>query len=227
MSQAVEEALEDYLAPAPGVSCDEPELFDLARSIARGAADDRQAGARLFAWVRETVVYNPYTPYWDLAHYRASATLMRGHGYCVQKAALLAALARSLGIPARLGFADIRNHLLTEKLRDYLGADLMTFHAWTEMFLGGQWLKATPAFERALCDRFGWRVVEFDGTADALLPATDLAGRPHVEYLTIHPHSPAVPLADILAAWERVYGTERLAAWRERLSAGEAGPFTG
>ena len=40
-----------------------------------------------------------------------SATLARGYGFCVNKAVLLAALARAVGIPARLGFADVRNHL--------------------------------------------------------------------------------------------------------------------
>src|SRR3990167_7232802 len=47
----------------------------------------------------------------------ASACLARGSGFCVAKAALLAAAARASGIPARVGFADVRNHLTTPRLR--------------------------------------------------------------------------------------------------------------
>ena len=72
------------------------------------------------------------------------------------------------GIPARLGFADVRNHLASEKLLARLGTDLFVFHGFTEFWLAGRWVKATPAFNIELCERFGVRPLEFDGRSDAL-----------------------------------------------------------
>lgn len=210
--------LSHYLDPAPAIDCDRREMFDLARSIARGSKNDVQAGVRLFEYVRDTIRYNPYVPFWRLEFYTAQATLDRGKGFCVQKAALLVSLARAIGIPARLGFGDIRNHLLPQSLADYLGSDIMTFHSWAELFLAGKWVKATPPFDSDLCRENGWRVVEFDGRTDAMLPATDLAGRPHISYLKVHFSSPGVPLEDILAAWAKVYGPDRLVRWRRELA---------
>jgi len=159
-----------------------------------------------------------------MSHYRASAVLERGFAYCVQKAALLAAFGRAAGLPARLGFADIENHLVSERLLNYLGTNLMTFHAYTELFIRGRWVKATPSFDRQLCQDQGWQLVVFDGQNDALLPAQDLQGRPHVTYLKYHFTSPGVPLDEIMAAWTKVYGPQRLARWRADWEAAQAGP---
>jgi transglutaminase-like putative cysteine protease len=211
------EELEQYLAPAPGVSCDEPELWDLARSIVRGSKNDVEAGVQLFNWVRDTVRYSAYVPFWDLRHYHAATIMARGCGYCVQKSALLVALYRSLGFPARLSFADIENHLLGQNLAQYLGTKVMTFHCFAELFLGGKWVKATPSFEQKLCQAQGWKLVEFNGRENAMLPAEDLQGRPHVAYLKSHFSSPGVPLNRIMEAWETVYGPERMADWRRNL----------
>ena len=91
------------------------------------------------------------------------AVLERGAGFCVAKAIVLAAGARAVGIPARLGFADVRNHLTTERLRAQMGTDVFAYHGFTELHLGGRWVKATPTFNRSLCDRFGVKPLEFDG----------------------------------------------------------------
>ena len=209
--------LEAYLAPAPGVTCDEPRLWDLARSIVRGSENDVAAGVRLFNWVRDSIRYSAYVPFWDLRHYHAATVLSRGCGYCVQKSALLAALCRSLGFPARLSFADIENHLLGPKLARYLGTKVMTFHCFAEIYLGGRWVKATPSFEYKLCQAQGWKLVEFNGRDHALLPSEDKEGRPHVTYLKSHFSSKGVPLKRILEAWEAVYGRERMKEWRRTL----------
>ena len=211
------EQLEHYLTPAPGVTCDEPQVWDLARSIVRGAKNDVEASVRLFDWVRDTILYSAYVPFWDLRHYAASTVIARGSAYCVQKAALLAALCRSLGFPARLCFADIENHLIGQKLVDYLGTRVMTWHCFVEIFLSGRWVKATPTFERALCDELGWKVVEFNGQDHAMLPAKDIQGRDHITYLRYHLVSPGIPLDRIMESWEEHYGPDRMRAWRMTL----------
>lgn len=213
MEEPMSQELEEFLAPAPGVQCDHPQVRELARRTARGAANDVEAARRLFLFVRETVRYSPYIPFDRLEDYLALNTLARGKGYCVQKSALLAALARGLGIPARLGFADIRNHQLPEGLSEMLGSDVMVHHCFVEWFLGGRWLKATPSFEEPLCRERGWALVEFHPDADSLLPKTDLAGRPHISYLRYLGWRKGVPLDDIMSAWVKEYGRERVEAW--------------
>src|SRR5574341_322846 len=65
------------------------------------------------------------------------------------------AVARVVGIPARVGYADVRNHLSTPKLRELVGGDLFVWHGYAELHLEGRWVKATPAFNLTLCERFG------------------------------------------------------------------------
>ena len=74
-----------------------------------------------------------------------------------------------LGIPARLGFSDVRNHLQSDRLRELMGTDVFVYHGYSELFVGGAWRKATPAFNATLCARFGVSRLEFDGSEDALL----------------------------------------------------------
>ena len=207
--------LSHFLEPAPGIQCSAPEIFSLARETAKGSANDIQAAKRLFEFARDTVAYSVYVPFESLDDYLALNTLKRGRGYCVQKAALLCALARSVGIPSRLGFADIKNHQLPERLDRMIPDGVIYFHCFVEWWLKDRWLKATPAFDRTLCEKKGWRVVEFTAGQDALLPATDLLGRPHVEYLNYHGWRQGVPLEEFIDHNTRACGKEAMDLWRQ------------
>jgi transglutaminase-like putative cysteine protease len=116
----------------------------------------------------------------------------------VGKAALLAAAARALGIPARVGFADVRNHLCTPRLRAWMGSDVFYFHGDAELFVRDRWVKATPAFDRALCERFGVPALPFDGVTDSLFQPCDRGGRRHLEYLRARGSYADVPAAEIM-----------------------------
>lgn len=221
------EDLELFLEPAPGIQCDHPEVLALARKIVSGANNDREAAAKLFTWVRDSVRYSPYVPFDDLNDYLALSTLKRGKGYCVQKSALLCALARAVGIPARLGFADIENHQLPAGLAEVLGSAIMAHHCFVEWFVGGRWLKSTPSFEEPLCAERGWRLVEFDPEEDSLLATTDLANRPHITYVRKLGWRQGVPLDEILEAWQQEYTPERVAAWAASVRQGESWPQAG
>src|SRR4029077_19226901 len=98
-------------------------------------------------------------------------------GFCIPKAALLAATARAAGIPARVGYGDVRNHLSTKKLLELTGSNLCIWHGDTEVYLEGRGVKATPAFNLSLCQRFGVRPLEFDGRNDSLFHEYDQGGR--------------------------------------------------
>lgn len=215
--------LEEFLVPAPGIQCEHPEVRALARSIARGSANDVEAARRLFEYVRDTVRYSVGVPVARLEDYLALNTLARGKGFCVQKSALLCALARSLGIPSRLGFADIRNEKLHGYLKLSVPDGIIYHHCFAEWFVGGRWLKATTSFDRALTERHGWRLVEFDPAGDALLPALDLKGRPHVTYLAYHGWRLGVPLEEFSEVTDRRYGAGAMAAWDTRGRAATAG----
>lgn len=216
MSEHLEqtEDLEQFLTPAPGIQCEHPEVFKLARSLAKGSQNDVEAARRLFEFVRDTVRYSVHVPFWELEHYLALNTLARGSGFCVQKSALLGALARALGIPCRLGFADIQNHLVRGPLAELVPGGIIHHHCFLEWFVGGRWLKSTPSFDRGLTEALGWRLVEFSPQADALLPATDLTGQPHITYLRYHGWRLGVPLEEFLRVTEESYGTAILEGWK-------------
>ena len=199
------ETFRSFLAPTPRIDSDHPSIRLLAINLTEGATNVCENAVRLFRFVRDAVRYNPYAPLMDEADYVASTILERGEGYCVQKAILLCALARAAEIPCRLKFADIRSHIVPAELARMMGTDLFTYHGYVEMALGNRWLAAVPAFDRATCERQGYRLVEFDGRSDAVLPATDLSGRPHFEYVREIGTYADVPYDEIIEAFRRVY----------------------
>lgn len=171
------------LAPTRFVDAAHPRVQAFAREVCGDATRDRERAARLFAAVRDRLRYDPYSMTVDPADYVASTILERPRAYCVPKAVALCAAARAAGIPAWLGFADVRNHLASEKLLAVLGTDLFVFHGYVAMEIDGAVHKASPAFNAELCTRFGVPALEFDGTADALLHAFDGSGHRYMEYL--------------------------------------------
>ena len=155
--------------------------------------------------MRDGVRYNPFLDFSLEATYQASACLAAGEGFCVGKAALLAAVARADGIPARVGFADVKNHLTTPALRERMGSDLFIYHGYTELHLEGKWVKATPAFNVELCRRFKVKPLEFDGREDSIFHPYDEDERRHMEYLRDRGSHADVPAAEIMAAFREAY----------------------
>jgi transglutaminase-like putative cysteine protease len=125
----------------------------------------------------------------------------------VQKAVLLAALARAAGIPSRLGFADVRNHKTPDWLREIMGTDLFVFHGYVELYLDGGWVKATPAFDAQSSRRAGALVVELDGTNDAMLHPVDPEGHPYIEYVQNRGWFADLPLDEIQRTFLETYPT--------------------
>ncbi len=195
----------NYLAPAAFVDSGDEEVVAWSRRVCGDERDETRRAVRLYYAVRDDITYTPYADFRSPETYRASACLRRGSGFCVAKAALLAAGARAAGIPARLGFGDVRNHLCTPRLRALMGGDVFYYHGYTELWLAGRWVKATPAFDRALCERFGVHPLEFDGVADSLFHPYDASGRRHLEYVGERSPHADVPVADIMATFERAY----------------------
>lgn len=196
---------EEFLRPGRFVDSDDPGIVAFVDRVAGEAPDPTAAAVKLYYAVRDEIRYDPYMPYDDLDTYRGGAVLEKGRGYCVGKAALLAAAARARGIPARLGFADVRNHLATPRLLRLMGGDLFIYHGIAELWLGGRWVKATPTFNLSLCEKFGLRALDFDGSADALLLPFDRGGRAHMEYVRQLGSYADVPVDIIIPAMLAAY----------------------
>ena len=160
---------------------------------------------RLYYAVRDGLLYDPYSIEFTPEAFKASTIIARGRGFCVAKACVLAAAARALRIPARLGFADVRNHLATERLRSLMGTDIFYYHGYTELYLEGKWVKATPAFNIELCRKFGTLPLEFDGRTDSIFHPFDAAGRRHMEYVTDRGNRADLPFEEIRDAMLRYY----------------------
>ena len=206
-------SMEDYLKPTATIDCDSQLIREKAWSLTKGANDTPGKARDLFYWVRDEIKYNPLVPLEVFESYRASKTLKRAEGFCVEKAAVLAALARAEGIPARLHFADIRNDLVSSRLLEVMGTNLFSYHGYTELYIRRKWVKATPAFDLKMCQEHRIIPVEFDGQHHALLHSHNCDGRLHIEYVKDHGHRIDVPVEEILAAWMQHYGT----AAQERL----------
>lgn len=214
----VNDSFETYLTPSDGVDSENPSITALSQRLTAGAGSPREAAVRLFDFVRDTIRYIPYAPFMRIDDYLGAATLERGYGFCTQKSALLVALSRAAGIPARFHFADLKNHNLPGRMGWVLGSDMMVYHTYMEFHLDGRWLKATPSFEKSLCVRMGWRLVAFDGTTDAILHHRDSSGAVHIEYVMDRGTNHAVPLTDMLETWYHEYGPAALERWESTLA---------
>lgn len=199
------EDLSNYLRPGRYVDSDAPPVVEFARRVCGERTDDVSNAVDLYYAVRDTIIYTPYFDFRSEDTYRASTCLTRGSGFCVAKAALLAAAARAVGIPARVGYADVRNHLCTRRLRSLMGTDIFYYHSYAELLLRGKWVKATPAFDRGLCERFGVKTLEFDGVEDSLMHPYNDRGRRHMEYLRHRGAAADVPVQDIMELFAREY----------------------
>ncbi|MEE4362337.1 MAG: transglutaminase family protein [Desulfotignum sp.] len=193
------------LAATYFIDKDHPDIIAFSRQHAKEGQSDLDRAVNLYYAVRDSIRYNPYSIEPDRQAMKASAVLAKRQGYCVAKAVLLAACLRSQRIPARLGFADVKNHLNTARLKALMETDLFVWHGFTEVFLNGKWVKATPAFNLGLCESFHVKPLEFDGTCDSIFHPFDNLGNRHMEYVKEHGSFDDLPWDLALAAMKKAY----------------------
>ena len=95
-----------------------------------GAEHPRDRAVALYYAVRDDIIYDPYSFSLDAATLTASHVLHAGKSFCFGKAVLLAAVGRAAGIPTRLGFADVRNHLTSPRLITLMQSEIFRFHGF-------------------------------------------------------------------------------------------------
>jgi len=199
------ENMQDFLKPTQFIDSDSEAVKSFAREATQGANSDIEKAIRLYYAVRDRIRYDPYKFYLDEENFTASNTLNEGSSYCIPKAILLTAAARAVGIPAQLGFSDVRNHLSTQKLLDLMETDVFIWHGYTVLYLNGKWVKATPAFNIEMCERFGVKPLEFNGVNDSFMHPFNQQDQKHMEYLTDHGMYADLPYNELIDAIQKTY----------------------
>ena len=191
------EEMKAFLAPGEYIDSGHPSVVAFAREKVAGVDNPRDRCIKLYHAVRDGIKYEPYLNWTDEANFRASNVLKAQKGFCVGKAALLAACCRAVGFPSRVGYADVRNHMTSKRLRALMQSDVFCWHSYAELYIDGKWVKATPAFDATLCARLEIPPLEFDGRTDSLFQACDPDGRRRMEYLNFRGNFADVPFAQI------------------------------
>jgi transglutaminase-like putative cysteine protease len=168
-------------------------------------ADAKTNALRLYYAVRDGFLYNPHKVSNRREDFVASKQVQQSEGHCIDKANILAACARAIGVPARLGFANVTNHIGTEKLEKILGTNVLVFHGYAELWIEGKWVKATPAFNESLCRKLKVAPLEFDGENDSVFQEYSQEGHKFMEYLHDYGTFHTLPFELMIAEWNKHY----------------------
>lgn len=160
---------------------------------------------KVYLMVRDGWRYNPYQISFHKEHFRASTIAAKSEGHCIDKAILMVTFLRGLGIPARLHLAKVTNHIAVERIIEKIGSHELAPHGMVGVYNNGQWVKASPTFNKELCDRFRVPALEFDGSDDALLQPYNEKGDIFMEYLEDYGYFEDVPFDFILDTFKTHY----------------------
>ena len=194
-----------WLAPTRFMDYETRQVQHFVHDAVGDATTPREKAIRLYYAVRDRIRYDPYSMRMEAECFAASRVLQDGIGYCVPKAMLYAACLRAVGIPARPGFADVRNHLTTERLLELIGTDLFIWHGYVALLVEGKWVKATPAFNIEMCQRFDVQPLEFDGLTDSLMHPYDMRRQRHMEYVLQRGECDDLPFDELVADMKAAY----------------------
>lgn len=193
----------------------ETEFFDLsadavARFVARHAGDPeaspRDRAVALFYAVRDRLHYEIYNADFDPGAMRASSILRKGSGLCIHKSIVYATALRRIGIPSRLWFTDVRNHLCSDQLAQMMGGRVFHYHCLVSLKLDDRWIRATPVFNERLCQLFRMKPLNFNGRADCVNHPYDEDGQRHMEVLRDHGEFDDLPHRMVLDGLHRTHG---------------------
>jgi transglutaminase-like putative cysteine protease len=193
----------------------ETEFFDFNSKIVQQTLEKldleglskREMAIRLFYHVRDSITYSIKPVDLEKITYTASHVLSQDKSFCIPKAIALGTLARGMGIPSRIHFVDFINHRLSDELEKFWGTKVMAAHCYSELYIDGKWVKATPALDKAVCDKHNFKTVEFDGTTDAMLHSIDKDGNPHAEYIRDRGAKSDMSIGLVANVFSEIYGT--------------------
>lgn len=132
---------------------------------------DKEIAVAVYNKVRDHFLYDPFHLDLRPEALKASVILTKKRAWCVEKAIVMAAALRSLGIPSKLGYGIVVNHVGVLKLLQYLKRPEIVFHGFVAVYLNGNWVKATPAFDPLVCKLAKVELLNWDGESDAMFQA--------------------------------------------------------
>jgi len=195
-----------YLAPTAFLDFDDGPVRAFVERVVGAETVAVRKAVRLFYAVRDEIRYDPFAIRLVPAAFKASTVVRDGRAFCIPKAVLLAAAARAVGIPSAIGLSDVINHFTSEKLKRAMGGkEVFLHHGYAALYLDGKWVKAAPAFNVELCQRFGVLPTEFDGTSDAILQEYDAERNLRMEYLRDHGFWSDLPFSRIKEDFDGYY----------------------
>lgn len=172
--------LERFLGPEALLESDAPEIRAEAEKAAAGATDDRQRAERLARHVHAIVEKRP-----TVSLPSAREVLKTRVGDCNEHTALYVAMARSLGLPARIAVGLV-----------YLRGAFY-YHAWAEVYVAkpggrGLWLPVDPTLNEFPADATHLRLAR--GGLDRQAAIVGLVGRAELEILDLELRPGSVPV---------------------------------
>ncbi|GAA4271865.1 transglutaminase family protein [Aquimarina gracilis] len=183
----------NYLESTYFLDYESDEIQELVKEFKTDTLSAKEKAIKLYYKVRDQWRYDPYNIHLTKEGYRASEIAKKPYGHCVDKSILLIAGLRALQIPARIHLAKVKNHIAVEKLTEKFGTNELTPHGMVNIFLDGKWVKASPAFNKTLCEKCNVAPLEFDGENDSMFQEFDAAGNIFMEYLEDYGHFEDIP----------------------------------
>lgn len=194
-----------YLKAGVYTNSNHPDVIAYAQEKTQGIETKKEQVIALYYAIRDEFKYSPYHIVLKPYAMKASHLLTKDYGHCIEKSNLFVACVRSLGIPSRLAYGNVKNHLGTSSLESVLKTDVLVFHGYAEICLNNKWIKATPVFNVELCDKLGVEPLAFDAENDAVFQESDKKGNPFMEYTADHGTFADVPLEKIIAGMKAHY----------------------
>ncbi len=156
-----------FLKPTAFLDYNHP-VFDHFFDSIPSDFSSKEIAVWLYNQIRDGFLYDPYHLNLQSDALQASSIFSKKRAWCVEKSIVLAALARKMNIPSKLGFAIVTNHIGVERLTEYLKRPEIVFHGYVSLFLDGKWVKCTPAFDKRICRISEVEPLEFDAENDSL-----------------------------------------------------------
>ena len=183
-----------YLEPSYYFDFENKAIQDLIAEFKDPSLSDKEKAVGLYLKIRDQWKYNPYHISLAREKFKASVIAGKPTGNCVEKSILLIACLRAVGVPARLHLGKVKNHIAVERLTEKFGSNELTPHGMVNIYLNNKWLKASPAFNKTLCEKFRVAPLEFDGENNSFLQQYNREGSLFMEYTDDYGHFEDVPV---------------------------------
>jgi transglutaminase-like putative cysteine protease len=190
-------------------------LFDLFIDDILSESTQLEQILALYLKVRDGFLYDPYHLDLRPPGLKASHVLGKKRAWCVEKAIVFAAGARKLGVPSRLGYAIVKNHIGVEKLESYLKRPEIVFHGYVEVYLNDKWVSCTPAFDQRICRLSKVPPLDFDGINDSMFQAF-ADGNKYMEYVHYYGTFDDVPVQLMNDEMQKYYPHLFEKVWNEK-----------